>query len=61
MKVVIPLAGRGSRFKEAGFKLPKPLISLIKKPMIAWATANLDFSPENLIFLILREHIDTKR
>jgi dTDP-glucose pyrophosphorylase len=33
MNIIIPMAGQGSRFKEAGFDLPKPLISINGKTL----------------------------
>jgi len=59
VNIIIPIAGRGSRFKEAGYKEPKPLILVKGKPMVTWATDSLPFSePEKLIFICLREHED---
>ncbi len=34
LQVVIPMAGEGRRFAEAGYDLPKPLIDVAGKPMI---------------------------
>lgn len=34
LNIVIPMAGRGSRFANAGYKMPKPLIDVNGKPMI---------------------------
>lgn len=34
MRIIIPAAGEGSRFKEAGYKLPKPFIDVNGLPMI---------------------------
>ena len=31
LNIVVPMAGRGSRFANAGYKLPKPLILLLNK------------------------------
>ena len=39
--VVIPMAGEGSRFKQAGYKISKPLIPIEDKPMIMWVLDNL--------------------
>jgi dTDP-glucose pyrophosphorylase len=33
LQVVMPMAGRGQRFRDAGFDLPKPLILVDGKPM----------------------------
>jgi dTDP-glucose pyrophosphorylase len=40
-EVVIPMAGLGSRFQEAGYSDPKPFISVHGKPMIQWVVENL--------------------
>lgn len=58
MKIIIPIAGRGSRFKELGYKLPKPLIEIKGKPMVKWAADCMDFiNFEDLIFICLEDHI----
>ena len=36
LNILIPMAGAGSRFKEAGYIFPKPLIEIDNKPMIQW-------------------------
>lgn len=58
--IVIPMAGRGSRFVERGYELPKPLIDVAGKPMIQRVIENL--APDinhRFIFLVLKEHIET--
>lgn len=54
LNVVIPMAGLGSRFQQAGYKEPKPLIDVCGRPMYAWAVDSLplDFS-SRLIFILL--------
>lgn len=57
MIVVVPMAGRGSRFTSAGIETPKPLIEVGGKPMILWALeslGNLEFS--KIVFVVLAEH-----
>lgn len=58
MKIVIPIAGRGSKFISSGYKEPKPLITVKGKPMVKWATDALEFLEfdHNLVFIILKEH-----
>jgi len=34
LNIVVPMAGKGSRFAEKGYTFPKPLIEVKKKPMI---------------------------
>lgn len=60
MKVVIPIAGRGSKFISAGRKEPKALINIKGKPMIKWATDALPFLSfdEKIIFIVRKDHID---
>ncbi|MDI6773836.1 MAG: glycosyltransferase family 2 protein [Verrucomicrobiota bacterium] len=55
----MPMAGRGSRFAEAGYHLPKPLIPVHGKPMIHVVVNNLRPSrPHRFIFLCRQEHLD---
>jgi NDP-sugar pyrophosphorylase family protein len=59
MNVVIPMAGRGSRFVRAGFDRPKPLIDVLGKPMYAWAVDSLPIHlASRLVFVCLSEHLD---
>lgn len=57
MKLVIPMAGRGSRFADQGIDTPKPLIEVAGKPMLDHALAGLsDLAFSGVIFVALREH-----
>lgn len=59
MNIVMPMAGRGKRFADAGYAVPKPLIPVHGRPMTEVVIANLRPSrPHRFIFLILREHAD---
>jgi NDP-sugar pyrophosphorylase family protein len=54
LNIVMPMAGLGSRFREAGFKAPKPLIDVRGRPMYAWATESLPLAKSSrLIFILL--------
>jgi len=57
MKILIPMAGEGSRFQKEGYTFPKPLINVNGKPMIQSVVENLDFDCE-YIFLVRKEHIE---
>lgn len=58
MNLVIPMAGRGSRFAHVGIAVPKPLIDVRGKPMYAWATDSLPLAhAKRLIFICLAEHL----
>ena len=57
MNIVIPLAGEGSRFKDAGYTFPKPLIEINGKPMIQVVVENLN-TEGNFIFIVKKEHYE---
>lgn len=58
MNIVMPMAGRGSRFAQMGISTPKPLILVRGKPMYAWATEGLPLPlARRLIFICLAEHL----
>lgn len=54
--LLIPLAGAGQRFVDAGYKDPKPLISVSKLPMIIQAARSLP-ATKNQIFVCRDEHL----
>jgi len=56
LNVVIPMAGEGSRFRDAGYTFPKPLIEIDKKPMIQWVIESLNLPDANYIFIVQEEH-----
>jgi HAD superfamily hydrolase (TIGR01509 family) len=55
LTVLIPMAGAGSRFKKAGYILPKPLIDVQGKPMIQHVVDNLNMDAQ-YIFVVQKEH-----
>jgi HAD superfamily hydrolase (TIGR01509 family) len=55
MNVVIPMAGHGSRFAQAGYTFPKPLIEVNGKPMIQVVVENLNIEA-HYIFIVQEEH-----
>ncbi len=53
------MAGHGSRFKKAGYELPKPFIKVDNQPMISMVIDNLKPTIEHqFIFIALKEHIE---
>lgn len=57
MRVVVPMAGRGSRFAEQGIETPKPLVRVAGRPMVAWALESLGgIEYSEIVFVALREH-----
>lgn len=60
LNIVMPMAGRGKRFADAGFTQPKPLIPIHGRAMTEVVIRNLcPSSPHRFIFLILREHAES--
>jgi len=58
INIVVPMAGAGSRFSEAGYDLPKPLIDVCGKPMIEIVCRNLAPScPHRFIFICQNQHL----
>ncbi|MHB1316570.1 MAG: glycosyltransferase family 2 protein [Minisyncoccota bacterium] len=59
INIVIPMAGKGSRFQEAGYTFPKPLIDIKDRTMIEVVIDNLKPSQEyRFIFIAQKEHCE---
>lgn len=57
LDILIPMAGRGQRFQDAGYNVPKPLVPVFGIPMIIRAIRDLDVSG-NFIFVVSEEHAE---
>jgi dTDP-glucose pyrophosphorylase/predicted HAD superfamily phosphohydrolase YqeG len=55
LNVLIPMAGAGSRFEQAGYTFPKPLIEVNGKPMIQVVIENLNLDA-NYIYVVQKAH-----
>lgn len=55
MNIIIPMAGNGQRFIDAGYQLPKPMIDVLGQPMIARVLENLDIDGQ-YHFIVKSEH-----
>jgi len=55
LNVLIPMAGAGSRFEQAGYTFPKPLIEVRNKPMIQVVVENLNIKA-NYIYVVQKKH-----
>lgn len=55
--LILPMSGRGSRFKTEGYETPKPFLDVDGKPMFLQAVNCLPKTKQN-IFIALKEHID---
>lgn len=60
MQIIIPMSGFGERFRRAGYDLPKPLIVVDGKPVIAHV---IDMFPGETDFLFIcnQDHLDEPR
>lgn len=56
INIVIPMAGLGSRFADAGYKDPKPFIDVMGKPMIQHVIENLDMEGARFTLIARKEH-----
>jgi NDP-sugar pyrophosphorylase family protein len=54
------MAGRGQRFRDAGFADPKPLIAIAGRSMIEWSLKSLEGldAPHRIIFVALEEDLE---
>jgi len=55
LNILIPMAGAGSRFEQAGYTFPKPLIEVNSKPMIQVVVENLNIDA-NYIYVVQKSH-----
>lgn len=60
LHIVMPMAGEGSRFKNAGWTTPKPLIELKGKPLFVRAieSVKVEGAQMKYSFIVRQEHID---
>lgn len=56
MQIIIPMAGAGQRFRDAGFTLPKPLIDVDGVPMIVRVVQDLP-SADRIVFVVNGDHV----
>lgn len=59
INVVIPMAGRGDRMKQAGYTDSKPLIDVLGKPMIQRVIENINLPNAKYWFIV--QHEDYKK
>ncbi|WP_269622121.1 HAD hydrolase-like protein [Prochlorococcus marinus] len=55
LNILIPMAGEGSRFSNAGYTFPKPLIEVNNKPMIQIVTENLAINGQ-FTYIVKEDH-----
>jgi len=57
LNILIPMAGLGSRFSDAGYTFPKPLIEVNGKPMIQVVVDNLGFDA-TFTYVVQEQHYE---
>jgi len=55
--LLVPIAGKGQRFIDEGFHMPKPLIMVDGEHIIDWSFKSIDVSEYNIVFVVREEHI----
>lgn len=55
-KLIMPMAGNGSRFAVAGYTNPKPLIDVKGKPMFVRSIDDINLKFDDMIFIVRKEH-----
>lgn len=57
VQIVVPMSGFGERFRRAGYSVPKPLIEIDGKPIIAHV---VDMFPgeQDFLFICSQDHLD---
>lgn len=55
MQLIIPMSGIGKRFKNAGYKLPKPFIQISGKPIVEHVVEMFP-GVEDILFIVNQEH-----
>lgn len=60
INIVIPMAGAGSRFAQAGYQKPKPFIDVAGKPMIVRVLENLALPDARYILIARKEHMEAE-
>lgn len=61
INIVIPMAGAGSRFAQAGYQKPKPFIDVSGKPMIVRVLENLTYQDAKYILIARKSHLQQEK
>jgi len=59
MNIIIPIGGKGERFKNEGYIKSKPLIDIFEKPMIFYVLDNLNINENDTIYIIYNTLLET--
>lgn len=56
LKLIMPMAGNGTRFAQAGYTVPKPMIDVLGKPMFVRTIESIGLEFDEYIFIVRQEH-----
>ena len=56
IKLIMPMAGDGNRFKEKGYDIPKPLVPVKGIPMFQYAEQQIGIDFDERIFIVRKDH-----
>lgn len=57
INIVIPMAGEGKRFRDAGYAVPKPFIDVKGKTMLEWSLESLYTEDSRFILIARADHL----
>lgn len=61
LNVIVPLGGLSSNeFTEAGYRMPKPMVPIVGRPMLLWMIDNLELLEGDQIWIGLRRDVEKK-
>lgn len=55
--LLVPIAGKGQRFVDEGFHMPKPLIMVDGEHIIDWSFKSIDPAEYDIVFVVRDDHI----
>jgi dTDP-glucose pyrophosphorylase len=60
LALVMPMAGKGSRFQDHGLLIPKPLIELSGHPFFWWSVESVRraIPVREIVFVVLADHVE---
>lgn len=59
MNIIVPMAGQGQRFVDAGYKSPKPLIKVGGRYIIDYVMDMFDKENDDFVFICNEDHLAT--
>jgi len=61
INVIIPMGGGSEDFSKAGYRFPKPLVSIVGRPMVCWLLDALKLQPVDSVFLALPRQMEAEQ